>query len=600
MKKILLTLCLFVISFNILAIDPETPPGSGTENDPYQLSKAEHLLWMCGKGFKRESFILKNDIDAKECFKEYNEFDAKLVAAKRISFCGSLDGKGYCIKNLGKVYGKMVFDDGTYAPENSVGVYFDFDNAEIKNLAVYVASFEDISYLLPFEFEGRCEIYFCEINGNNKFKKIEVNNGYFSRYIYSGNNFEDITIKNYGTLANTIRSNNNFENISINRGLLALYVGYEDDSDFNFLNDIVIYEGSLAKRILKTTIKNIKSYDGTIVNYLEDSLIDGCLVEGSGSIVKECISSVIRNAKSSATVFSGGGLVGTSDDSKISTSLFCGEIDGPGSGIIDYARDKAGPTIVQDCYFDLTHAAANGYGTGVSPAELRRQETFEHWDFENVWEITEGFSYPTLRDSSSSGTKTIIGQGLSIAGVSIKGKLSDEELNEIKENPTICLYSEGIGAEITVRQELQESKPSTFSYKSKEEAVSISYSGKSKSLKFSSASPKITLGRSSDEGFTPCRLSDCSMKLTSSMTIIKDISEHLRQNGKLSLYDSEIFGNVLGGTTVELKQKGNNLSYKGANGDVKISCKINLKNKMIQIKYISNNVIQPVILCEKK
>lgn len=520
MKKLIITLCFFVISASILAIEPETPPGSGTEKDPYKLSKAEHLVWIKSLCPWRDNdcfCVFTSDIDISSDDNDREEYGF-------LEFHGSINGQSHSLK---------------------------------------------INDCLFYEFYGTLDdisIVGCD----------EMENS-FSFYVY-GSSFDNISLDNCvlaGTLESSIVKNVKLRNCPLAR--------YSEKSTV----DGALIEG---------TIDDSYSYNTYDDNYQYNAL-GGCICYG--------INCIIRNVKSD-TLISGygyiGGIIGLSFGSQISTSFFCGSIDGRiySGGIVGYVGKYDDQTVAQNCYFDLTHAAANGYGTGVSPAELRRQETFEHWDFENVWEIAEGFSYPTLRDSSSSGTKTIISQGLSIAGISIKGKLSDEELNEIKENPTICLYSEGAGAEITARQELQESKPSSFSYKSKEEAVSISYSGKSKSLKFSSASPQITLGRSSDEGFAPCRLSDCSMKLTSSMTIIKDISEHLRQNGKLSLYDSEIFGNVLGGTTVELKQKGNNLSYKGANGDVKITCKINLKNKMIQIKYISNNVIQPVILCEKK
>jgi hypothetical protein len=59
---------------------------------------------------------------------------------------------------------------------------------------------------------------------------------------------------------------------------------------------------------------------------------------------------------------------------------------------------------ISNCYFDVVQAGAlvegdeDGLSQGKTPAELYQQATFEGWDFEGVWSIVEGVSFPTLPD----------------------------------------------------------------------------------------------------------------------------------------------------------------------------------------------------------
>ena len=64
---------------------------------------------------------------------------------------------------------------------------------------------------------------------------------------------------------------------------------------------------------------------------------------------------------------------------------------------------------VEDSFFDHDTNEIDGIGiigdsnygsTEANPqtiAELKQEATFTDWDFNNVWEINEGVSYPTLR-----------------------------------------------------------------------------------------------------------------------------------------------------------------------------------------------------------
>lgn len=47
-------------------------------------------------------------------------------------------------------------------------------------------------------------------------------------------------------------------------------------------------------------------------------------------------------------------------------------------------------------YFDSRVSAKTG-NNGYSTADMMKQSTYESWDFKNIWKITEGKTYPTLR-----------------------------------------------------------------------------------------------------------------------------------------------------------------------------------------------------------
>jgi len=52
---------------------------------------------------------------------------------------------------------------------------------------------------------------------------------------------------------------------------------------------------------------------------------------------------------------------------------------------------------IMDCYYDSeTTGRTNSYATGKTTAEMYEKATFSGWDFDPVWGIDEGESYPYL------------------------------------------------------------------------------------------------------------------------------------------------------------------------------------------------------------
>jgi hypothetical protein len=60
--------------------------------------------------------------------------------------------------------------------------------------------------------------------------------------------------------------------------------------------------------------------------------------------------------------------------------------------------DSLGPAY--DCYWDTQTSgqASSAAGTGKNTSDMMKRATFTNWDFDTVWDIIEGKSYPVLRD----------------------------------------------------------------------------------------------------------------------------------------------------------------------------------------------------------
>ena len=107
--KLLLVASILLFSLSALAENKAVKPtGSGSEDDPFLIGKIEHLVWM-GENITNVSakcFRLAADIDASET-KNWNNGRGFLPigyisenSGRPASFCGTFDGGGHVISNL--------------------------------------------------------------------------------------------------------------------------------------------------------------------------------------------------------------------------------------------------------------------------------------------------------------------------------------------------------------------------------------------------------------------------------------------------------------------------------------------------------------------
>ena len=157
------------------------------------------------------------------------------------------------------------------------------------------------------------------------------------------------------------------------------------------------YIGGLVGYAYGTTIRY--SYATGSVTSLGDGGRAGGLVGFAGT------ASTISNSYSTGSVTGSGervgGLVGLAqNDTTISNSYATGSVKGSGhvGGLVGLADSS---TNINRSYWDkvttgLTSSAGQDASFGKTTDEMKTKATYLDWNFEEIWEIQEGVSYPTL------------------------------------------------------------------------------------------------------------------------------------------------------------------------------------------------------------
>jgi hypothetical protein len=95
------------------------------------------------------------------------------------------------------------------------------------------------------------------------------------------------------------------------------------------------------------------------------------------------------------------------DDNSDLELIFQGSLEGTDVAMISFTDNLVGGTIGSPSEYQTAIAsldATDGMNAQTT-AEMKTQSTFTNWDFENVWVMTEGSTYPMLRDASGSPTE---------------------------------------------------------------------------------------------------------------------------------------------------------------------------------------------------
>jgi len=128
----------------------------------------------------------------------------------------------------------------------------------------------------------------------------------------------------------------------------------------------------------------------------------GGLVGKNGGLNSGTNVSTITNCYSTGNVSGDGnkgGLVGDNDGTITNCYATGKVIDQQGSSLGGLVRSGASPSDVRNSYWDTEtsgQTASSGGGTGKTTAQMKTKSTFVNWDFNNVWMIDEGVSYPSL------------------------------------------------------------------------------------------------------------------------------------------------------------------------------------------------------------
>jgi hypothetical protein len=95
------------------------------------------------------------------------------------------------------------------------------------------------------------------------------------------------------------------------------------------------------------------------------------------------------------------------DDNSDLELIFQGSLEGTDVAMISFTDNLVGGTIGSPSEYRTAIAsldATDGMNAQTT-AEMKTQSTFTNWDFTNVWVMTEGSTYPMLRDASGNPTE---------------------------------------------------------------------------------------------------------------------------------------------------------------------------------------------------
>lgn len=358
----------------------------GTEQNPYEISTATQLK------------AINNNLSA--CYKLTANIDLNgedftpLGNAESGTFSGIFDGNGFTISNLnvfsGKFAGLFGCNEGTIKNVKLSGIYVYGtryiggvvgQNTTLGSVFNCSVSSGDIE-----ADDGINEIYAGGIIGYNEGfvegtfsnnANLKINNE-SSSAVAGG-----IIGKNNSVYSVNITDSTNTGNVSSPGTGSGGFVGYNDNGA------ITITNGTNTGNVSSSS--SSASYSGGFVGSNEGTLT-----------ITDCTNTGNISSSSSDSVSYSGGFVGVDYEGTItiSNSTNTGNISGSSGGFVGSYSYNSKRTII-DSYCLTGSVGRNGnYGYNgymLTPEQMRNQNSFNDFDFENVWTmnsfINEGYPY---------------------------------------------------------------------------------------------------------------------------------------------------------------------------------------------------------------
>ncbi len=421
--------------------------GSGTAEDPYQISDASQLNMV--RHDLNAHYKLVNDIDLGVA--PYNQGQGwEPIGTKDDPFTGGFDGNGHTISNL------YIDRDTDY-----VGLFGAFQNADIKNVVlenVNVTGKDWVGGLVGAQNNGTISNSHAtgDVQGNEKVGGLvgdsasgQITNSYATTDIEGSKSVGGLVgYSVFSQITNSYATGNVAGNNYDHAGGL---VGFFD-------------RGEIINSHAAGNVTSSGNSDGGLVGYLYESSIENSYATGDvkgnnyvGGLVGQKTFCDIENSYATGTVKGNsevGGLVGYShgtitnsyatgsvegnnyvgglvgyNSSNITNSYTTGSVEGTNEvgglagyssgnitkshatgtvkgnsevgGLVGYRYDTV--TITNSFYNLQTTGQENavGYGsadgvTGLTIDQMKEQDSFGGWDFPAVWQIEENITYPYL------------------------------------------------------------------------------------------------------------------------------------------------------------------------------------------------------------
>ena len=168
--------------------------------------------------------------------------------------------------------------------------------------------------------------------------------------------------------------------------------------------------GKISRCYVSGTVSGDWYAGGLIGKNDWDGTVNSCYVKGSvsgdryvGGLVGYNGGGTINNCYVSGSVTGSnyiGGLVGYLEWGRVTNTYSTSSIDGRESnkgGLVGYIC-KGDFSIVTNSYWDTETSgmSTSAVGIGRTTADMKQRSNFVDWDFENVWGIDNGKSYPHL------------------------------------------------------------------------------------------------------------------------------------------------------------------------------------------------------------
>jgi len=379
--------------------------GSGTPEDPYIISTAEQLDAV--RDNHSASYRLANDIDLTDYIdQKYGSEGWRVIGGEPdpYSFDGNFDGNGY------KISGLWI----NRPDENYVAFFGGFKGNEtkIKNLNIELSPKGIVGNNYVGGIVGNNEgglISGCSVTGGPLVGKELIGK-------LVGESHQDI--QSCYTSGEAVTSNSTITDTSKGTGTGGLVGKISNSScieDCFSTCDVVKEQGISAGGFAGWSEGNSeirRCYaTGNVLggnnggNYPVANQIGGFIGHNDKATVKDCYTAGnVHGIEGGGGGFAGNSMA--SRYSKIQTSYACcGEVV-ISKVFIGYNRALSSIT---GCYYDKNKGIEKSYGGkasnstveayGKTTEEMHKKATYEGWDFDTVWDIKEGESYPYLRSS---------------------------------------------------------------------------------------------------------------------------------------------------------------------------------------------------------
>ena len=372
MKKLSAVLALFFLLLSLSALAENKairPSGSGSKEEPFLISKLEHLVWM-GENITNVSakcFRLTADIDASETkwwnngrgFLPIGYTHENKKAYASCPFRGCFDGGGHVISNLfisRKEQGAALFARIGTPVQN-----FDFSTNVLENLVQRSKEFATVKDLALVN----CNFFGKDLAAG---LSCDVDFAMISRVYISGKLKSEKTTAGFA--------------LTCNNSCLE-----ECETDIEFKNRECDAFGCFSSS-QNTVLKNYLSLGS--FQYSMDNITDSRI--NTGYSVRQ-----IRKAGKDGSAILSISLVGKGNfylyNCLVLNSISTDRIKDQVIAFPDSA------TIHNSFYSaeNIKQTLSDNNKVGISNDKLKKKETYKGWDFDSVWEMENEYSFPKLR-----------------------------------------------------------------------------------------------------------------------------------------------------------------------------------------------------------